>query len=91
MVVFRFIVTVKKPVYLSFIHEVDNALPTRMQMFQFTDVINDIVEGDIIGNEDLGFGVDQRDLLRELRELKFGLCDLLFKVDDSIFDSEQKL
>ena len=91
MVVLRFIVTVKKPVYLSFIHKIDNALPTRMQMFKLTDVINDIVECDIIGNEDLGFGVDQRDLLRELRELEFGLCDLLFKVDDSIFDSEQKL
>lgn len=38
-----------------------------MQMFQFTDVIDDIIKGDIIGNEDLGFGVDQRDFLRELR------------------------
>lgn len=91
MVVFGFVVSIKKPVYLSFIHKIDNALPTRMQMFQLTDVIDDIVEGDIIGNEDLGFGVDQRDFLRELRELEFGLRDLLFKVDNSIFDSEQKL
>ncbi len=91
MVIFGFVVSIKKPVYLSFIHKIDNALPTRMQMFQLTDVIDDIVEGDIIGNEDLGFGVDQRDFLRELRELEFGLRDLLFKVDHSIFDSEQKL
>ena len=67
MVFFRFIVSIKKPVYLSFVHQIDNALPTWMQIFQFTDVIDDIIKGDIIGNEDLGFGVDQRDFLRELR------------------------
>ncbi len=87
MIILRFVVPIKKPIDLSFVHEINDTLPTRMQVFQLTDVIDDIVEGNIVSYGDLGFGVYRGDFFGNLRQMELGLCDLLFEVGNSIFDS----